>query len=118
MRFSLIKKMILFILCPAILGLAVLGFLSERMAANAVEEKINLSFSEMTKMQTGELKNISLLIASTVSSFGMEEGLLDFLLAHAYNDAIEISLQRRKVELRMDKMKKTVPLLEDRKSHV
>lgn len=112
MKFSLIKKMILFILCPAILGLAVLGFLSERMAANVVKEKINLSFSEMTKMQTGELKNISLLIASTVSSFGMEEGLLDFLLAHVYNDAIEISLQRRKVELRMDKMKKTVPLLD------
>ncbi len=111
MKFPLIKKMILFILFPALLGLAVLGFLSEQMAARAVEEKINLSFSEMAEMKKEELENISQFVASTVSSFGMAEGTLDFLLAHVYEDVIEASLQRRKIESHMDKMKKALPLL-------
>ncbi len=58
MRITLLKRMMLFILLPAILGFVILAYSTERMSTSTLTEQMNAQLTEVADIQASELDKI------------------------------------------------------------
>ncbi len=112
MKFSLKTKMNLFVLLPTILSLSLLGFVSEYLASHAVKQKIDVSLTEMAKMEKRDLQNISRLLAFTLHGLGHEDIIIELLQNEGQVGNGEATSMRRAIEDRLKNMKEAQPLME------
>ncbi len=97
MRLNLMKKMMLYILAPTVLGLCVLAFVASMTATNSFREINDKQLMELVQVQAREINNIVMYIEGVTKSYGNMSTVQEF--TKSYNEAPTVArtleLQKR-----------------------
>ncbi len=93
MKLNLLKKMMLFILLPTILGLAILAFIAGFSSTNSFTKVNNTQLSELVRIQASEINNIITYIEGVTASYGEDPLLQEFVKTYNTDPESESTLE-------------------------
>ncbi len=85
MRLTLLKKMLLFILVPTLLGLGILAFVAGNTASTAMVDVYDTQMSELVAVQGNEINNIIVYLQGITNSYGDMELVHEFVRSYNIN---------------------------------
>lgn len=86
MKLRILPQMLLFILLPAILGMAILSFSAKELATSGMTRQVDENLTNTVIIQAREIENITRLLQSVTVDMGRSNDLVSYLRAVAEND--------------------------------
>ncbi len=83
MKMNLLRKMMLYILAPTVLGLAILALIANSTASTSFKQVNDVQLTELVQLQANEINNIMTYIQGVTNSYGTMEAVTGF--ASSYN---------------------------------